>query len=89
MIETIRRAESTIFLEINTGLCIKEPAIFFNFRAESEVCAELLRQHLYELKFKAKKTIAKDCLLYLDKEEISKLKARLVNKWNGSKHCWK
>lgn len=88
MIETIRRTEFTVLLEINTGLCIKEPIIYFNHNAGSEVSAELLRQHLYDLRFKAKKAIARDCLMYLNNEEVSALKAKLT-KWNGHKHCWK
>lgn len=89
MIESIRRTESTVGLEINTGLCIKEPVIYFKYCADSELSAELLRQHLYELRFKGKQLIARDCLSYLNKEEISALKSRLVKDWNGAKHCWK
>ena len=89
MIESIRRTESTVFIEINTRLCIKEPVIRFNFDASSEMSAELLRQRLYDLRFEANRNIARDCLMYLGKEEISKLKSRLVKEWDGSKHCWK
>lgn len=88
MIESIRRTDSTLFLEINTGLCIKEPVIFFRFDAQSEMAAELLRKHLYTVNDKATKQIAKDCMLYLSREEKSELKSRL-KRWNGSKHCWK
>ena len=89
MIESIRRTESTVFLEINTGLSIKEPVIWFKFDDDSEMSAELLRQRLYDFRFEANRSIARDCLMYLSKEEISKLKSRLVKDWNGSKHCWK
>ena len=89
MIESIRRTDSTVFLEVNTGLCIKEPVIYFSFSAGSEMSAELLRQHLYDLRYKSKEAIARDCLLYLSKEEKSRLKSKLVREWNGSKHCWK
>ena len=89
MIESIIRTESTVGIEINTGLCIKEPIIYFKFCADSELSAELLRQHLYDLRYKSKEAIARDCLLYLSKEEKSRLKSKLVREWNGSKHCWK
>ena len=88
MIESIRRTDSTIFLEINTGLCIKEPVIYFSFDAGSEMHAELLRKYLYDLRRESKVKIARDCLLYLSREEKSALKSKL-KEWNGSKHCWK
>ena len=88
MIVTITRTDITVLIEINTGLHIKEPVIYFQYNAGSEMGAELLKQYLYELRYKSKKNIAKDCLMYLSKEEISELKSRL-KKWNGSKHCWK
>ena len=89
MIESIRRTDTVVSLEINTGLCIKEPVIYFNFNVDSEISAELLRQYLYDLQLEAKKDIARNCLMYLDKIEKSKLKSKLVHEWNGSKHCWK
>ena len=89
MIESIRRTDATIVLEINTRLCIKEPVIYFSFDAGSEMHAELLRQRLYDLRFENRKNISRDCLMYLNREEISKLKSKLVHEWNGSKHCWK
>lgn len=89
MIETIRRTDTTVRLEINTGLCIKEPVIFFTYDCSSEMSAELLRQHLYDLRFKSKQDIARDCIMYLSKEEVSKLKSKLVKEWNGARHCWK
>ena len=89
MIESIKRNDATVLLEINTGLCIKSPIVCFSFNAGSEMSAGLLRKHLYELRFKVNKSIAKDCLMYLNNQEISALKSRLVKKWNGSKHCWK
>ena len=89
MIESIIRTDNTVFLKINTGLCIKEPVIYFNYSAGSEMHAELLRNRLYDLQFKAKQNIARNCLVYLNKNEISKLKSKLVKEWNGSKHCWK
>lgn len=88
MIESIRRTDASVSLEINTGLCIKEPVLYFKFEADSELSAELLRKHLYDLRLQAKKDIAKDCLLYLSREEKSTLKSKLKD-WNGSKHCWK
>ena len=88
MIESIRRTESTVFLEINSGLCIKEPTIWFSLKADSEMSAELLRKHLYDLSFKAKHNIAKDCIMYLSNKETSELKSKL-KEWNGAKHCWK
>lgn len=89
MIDSIRRTESTVFIEINTGLCIKEPVIFFRFDTDSEISAELLRKHLYDVRAMAKKRIAKDCLMYLDREEVSKLKSKLLHEWDGNKHDWK
>ena len=89
MIESIRRTDATILLEINTGVCIKSPIVWFSFDAGTEMSAELLRRHLYDLRFESKKATAKDCLMYLSKEEISKLKSRLVHEWDGRKHCWK
>ena len=88
MIESIRRSDGTILLEINTGLIIKSPIVWFSFDAGTEMSAELLRRHLYDLKLKAKQDIAKDCLTYLSRKEISELKSKLVHGWNGSKHCW-
>lgn len=89
MIKLIRRDGTMVLFEIDTGMHIKEPWIYFSFDAGSEMHAELLRNYLYDLKFKEKKAIAKDCLMYLDREEISELKSKLMKKWNGARHCWK
>lgn len=89
MIESISRNGGTLLLEINTSLCIKSPIVWFGFDAVTELAAELLRKHLYDLMDNQKKEIARDCLRYLSKEEISRLKSKLVKEWNGSKHCWK
>ena len=89
MIESIRRIDATVLLEINTDLCIKSPVEYFSFDAGTERSAELLRKHLCDLKHKAHQAIARNCLKYLDRDEISKLKSKLVKEWNGNKHCWK
>ncbi len=89
MIESIRRTDTTVSLGIHTALGVSEPVIYFNLNTGSEIHAELLRQHLYDLRLRAKKIIARNCLIYLDKEEISKLKSKLAKEWNGSKRCWK
>ena len=68
MIESIRRSDSKVLLEISTGLCIKNPIVWFSFDAGTEMPAELLRKHLYDLRLKAKQDIAKDCLTYLSRK---------------------
>lgn len=89
MIESISRTDNnTVVVEINTGLCIKEPVIYLKVETESELEAELLRQHLNDLLEESNKNIARNCLQYLNGAERSALKSKL-KEWNGAKHCWK
>ena len=89
MIESIDREGTKTIININTGLNVEKPVLGFYCECQYEYIAELLKNQLCEQFDELKKNIAKQLHLYLDPEQISELKSKLVHEWNGSKHCWK
>ncbi len=79
---------TNLFAQIDTDVPIEKPVIPFAWNCNSDIFANILKDYLYDTLHEYKKKIASDCLFYLDKKEISKLKSKL-KKWDGSKHCWK
>ena len=93
MIESIEREGTRVIININTGLAIQWKNIALNLETGKELFAELLKDRLHNQFKEFKKEIAQQVvkypLLYLEREEVSKLKSMLVKEWDGSKHCWK
>ena len=93
MIESIEREGTDIVVRINTGLDVKGNILLFRWSTRDELFAELLKDQLRNQFNEFKKEIARQTakfpLLYLSREEVSKLKSTLVREWNGANHCWK
>ena len=89
MIESIEREGTKVVIRINTGLNVNENILHFEWEAEDETFAELLKYRLWDQESKYKANIARQPWLCLEPKEISELKSKLVHGWNGSKHCWK
>lgn len=89
MINEIVRDGTKVYLKIDLNLPADETVLIFEMDCCEQRFAELLKNHLRELEKQWKRIIAKGCLCYLEKEEISRLKSRLNKEWNGKDHCWK
>lgn len=93
MIESIKREYLDVIVEIDTGLDVNRNILHFKWNAGNELFAELLKDQLRNQFNEFKKEIARQTakfpLLYLSREEVSKLKSTLVREWNGANHCWK
>ena len=79
--------KSSIIAKIDCQLEVERPIYPFSFVMKDENAALLLQERFNNVMSEHEKKIARDCLSYLEPEEISGLKRRLKN-WHGSKNCW-
>ncbi len=86
----VTRDDVEVMISIHSGLQgVSAPRYTFSFIADSENEAEMLRQQIEESICEHNEYVAANPFAYLESPEISKLKKRLNEEWDGRNHCWK
>ena len=90
LITRIYRDNATVNVELDSNLGTCRPIYIFKWPCgDDQQKAELLTRHFCERLTESRHYVAQNPEYFLEPEEISALKKKLVDKWDGRNHCWK
>jgi hypothetical protein len=86
---SIERKDTVVYIRINTNLDSCRPIFPFSWNCKDQEYAELLKNHLLDMKDLWHKEIAQNPIIYLESEELSELKKWFNKNWDAKNHCHK
>ncbi len=85
---SFEQSGSEVLIYVDTGLDIDRPIKVFSTECHNEMFAALLKERLDNQLREFERRVAMDAFIYLDPDEISKLK-KILKSWDSNKKQWK